>query len=364
MISDAILNELIEEFSKPREELDGKSYITQRYEWFDKPMENICSLLLPDALHKLSSENAERIYNEMSVGGPKLYPRTYIENGLDKIRTSLKYLLYGSDDLAQRFYNFAGNPDSEFRLNGVGRAFASTALHLIDHQQYGIWNAAADGGLKKLGMFPKMKRGSHLGKQYVTIVDVLKNLQVICGFQDLSITDEFVELIYHGKIGADKLKDQNVALEKVVEMEDAISASEKEDNTHLKNQYLIVKIGSARGYDVWVASNDQNKSNNSETLASLTLSELPHFAGPNVLRIAKLIDVIWFKKRTAQPVCFFEIEHSTAIYSGLLRLNDVKTDYPISKAFIVDPKERKSLFESQIQREHSRIASFPRFVSF
>jgi hypothetical protein len=213
-------------------------------------------------------------------------------------------------------------------------------------------------------MFPKMKRGSHLGKQYVTIVDVLKNLQVICGFQDLSITDEFVELIYHGKIGADKLKDQNVALEKVVEMEDAISASEKEDNTHLKNQYLIVKIGSARGYDVWVASNDQNKSNNSETLASLTLSELPHFAGPNVLRIAKLIDVIWFKKRTAQPVCFFEIEHSTAIYSGLLRLNDVKTDYPISKAFIVDPKERKSLFESQIQREHSRIASFPRFVSF
>jgi hypothetical protein len=367
MISETILKELIEEFSKPREEFDGKSYITRRREWFDEPMGNIRPLLLPHALDNLSLEDAERIYNEMTVGGPKLYPRTYIENGLEKIRESLKYLLYGSDDIAQRFHNFAGNPESEFRLNGVGRAFASTALFLVDHKRYGIWNAAVDGGLKKLGMLPKRKRGAHLGEQYIAIVDALKELQAVCGFQDLSITDEFVELIYHGKIGADKFKGQDKELEKAAEVEETTATSGNEENTHLKNQYLLVKIGLMRGYDVWVANNDRNKSYNGEALASLTLSELPRFAGPNVLRIAKSIDVIWFKRRTDQPVGFFEIEHTSAMYSGLLRLNDVKTDYPIPEAFIVGPKERKALFESQIQRRtftHSELSEVCQFLSY
>ncbi len=99
----------------------------------------------------------------------------------------------------------------------------------------------------------------------------------------------------------------------------------------------------------------------------MTLDELPHFAGPNVLRIAKSIDVIWFKKRTATPVCFFEIEHSTSMYSGLLRFNDVRIDYPIPKAFIVAPKERESLFESQIQRRtfvSAELSEICQFLSY
>ena len=47
---------------------------------------------------------------------------------------------------------------------------------------------------------------------------------------------------------------------------------------------------------------------------------------------------------------FFEIEHSTTIYSGLLRFNDVKIDFPISKATIVIPRDRMNLFEKQINR--------------
>lgn len=368
MISDANLKKIVEEFSKPHEEFSGKSYITRRRDWFDKPMENIRPLLLKDALDNLTLENAERIYNEMSVGGPKLYPRTYIENKLEKIKTSLKYLLYGNDELEERFYNFAGNPESEYRLNGVGRAFASTALFLINHKEYGIWNGAVDGGLKMLGMLPKRKRGEHIGKTYVTIVKVLKELQKKCDLEDLSVTDEFVELIYHEKIGTDVLGETGKEIEKAAEQEEVVvTQKEEEDDTHLQNQYLLVKIGQMRGYDVWVAANDRNKSYKGEALNSITLDELPHFAGPNVLRIARSIDVIWFKKRTAQPVYFFEIEHSTSMYSGLLRLNDVKIDYPIPKAFIVGPKERRNLFESQIQRRsftHSELSETCQFLSY
>jgi hypothetical protein len=330
-------------------------------------MENIRPLLLPDALDKLTMEDAERIYNEMTVGGPRLYPRTYIENGLEKIRKALKYLLYGPDELTQRFNNFVGSPESEFRLNGVGRAFASTALFLVDHKNHGIWNSAVDGGLKKLDMLPKRKPGANIGEQYVAILEVLRKIQTICKFEDLSVTDEFVELIYHEKIGANRFLAPGKAIEKAAEIEETAAPEEGEENAHLRNQYLLVKIGRMRGYDVWVAQNDRNKSFGGESLASLTLSDLPPFAGPSVLRIAKSIDVIWFKKRMAQPIYFFEIEHTSAMYSGLLRLNDVKTGYQILQARIVGPKERRSLFESQIQRQtfaDSELSEVCQFLSY
>ena len=104
-----------------------------------------------------------------------------------------------------------------------------------------------------------------------------------------------------------------------------------------------------------------------ECLADLALETLPHFAGPNVLDIAQHIDVIWFKQNTAAPVKFFEIEHSTSIYSGLLRMNDVRIDYPLPEAIIVAPKERVTTFDRQIMRRsfnHSGLTEICRFVSY
>jgi len=363
MITDKNLKKVVQEFSLPREELGGRSFIASRREWFEKQMENVRLLLRKDALDRLSVEDARRIYDEMSVGGPKLYPKTYIENGLDKIKTALRYLLYGDDPLAERFYNFAGNSESEYRLNGLGRAFASTALHLSDPTRFAIWNGAVDGGLKSLGMLPKRERGEHIGETYVKTTEVLKGLQAKCGFEDLSIVDEFLQLIHHGTIGVDIFKEEPFIPEALEE----IPSLERADDYHLRNQYLLVRIGRARKYDVWVAANDRGKSYQGENLSDLTLDELPQFAGPTVRRIARSIDVIWFKKRAAQPVCFFEIEHSTPIYSGLLRLNDVKIDYPIPQAYIVGPKDRKKLFERQIERRtfmYSELSDVCQFLNY
>lgn len=348
IVNETTLRKLIEEYSAPREEFGGKSYITRRRDWFDKPMEQIRPLLDKKHLRNLTLEEAGRIYNEMAVGGPRLYPKTYIDNGLEKIKASLEYLLYGTDSLDLRFTNFAGNPESEYRLNGVGRAFASTALFLTDFQNYGIWNSAVDGGLRVLDMLPKRK--PVLGETYVQIVKALKQLQAGCGFEDLSVTDEFVELIYHEKIGMDVFKAPEKQVEKAAEVEDISVKTDDEEASHLRIQYLLVKIGQMRGHDVWVASNDRGKSYNGEPLAEMTMEELPQFAGTVTMHTARAIDVIWFKKRTAQPICFFEIEHTTSMYSGLLRLNDVKTDYPIPRAYIVAPKARRSMFDNQIVR--------------
>jgi len=354
MVSNTLLQQLVDEFCKPRPEFDGKNYITRRREWFDRPMQLIKPLLQKDKLAVLTPGEAQRIYKEMTVGGPQLYPKSFIDNGIERIRVSLHYLLYGEDSLDLRFFNVVGNVESEYRLNGVGRAFASTALLLLNPNEFGVWNGAIDGGLRKLGLFPGKKRGEHLGQMYVRILGILKQLRDKCEFPDLSVTDEFVELIYHGRIGENILKEPPLPEE---EAPSEPSLTDKED-THLKLQWMLAKIGKWEGYDVWVAVNDYGKEFSGEKMSAFCLAELPHFAGPEVLKIAKLIDVIWFKQRSSQPVRFFEIEHTTPIFSGLLRFNDVKIDYPIPRATIVAAKEKRGLFEIQISRRtfvHSEL---------
>lgn len=184
----------------------------------------------------------------MSVGGPKLYPKTFAENGIARIRASLAYLLYGAEPLEQRFHNFAGNPESEYRLSGVGRAFASTALFLLDHKEYAIWNAAVDGGLKALGLLPKLPTTENLGVRYVATVKAMKSLQERCGLEDFSLADEFVELIYHRKLGA-------IAPEPPVDTAEpeppTTPAEQGEDaDQHLQMEYCLVKVGLMRGHDV------------------------------------------------------------------------------------------------------------------
>ncbi len=322
-----------------------------------------------EALLKLSENEAVRIYREMSVGGPKLYPRTFIENGLVKIRGSIDYLLYGTEPLEERFYNFAGNPESNYRLAGVGRAFASTALFLIDHKKYSIWNGAVDGGLRALGLLPKTPMSEKLGVRYLAIAEAMKSLQKRCGFEDLSLADEFVELIFHGKLGLLKPEPPPEPPVEPPTPERSSTAAEMGEETeqHLYMQYCLIKIGQMRGHDVWIAGNDRNKSYQETSFSSLTLPEIPHFAGPDVLNIAKMIDVIWFKKGTARPVCFFEIEHSTSVYSGLLRLNDVRIDYPVPKAFVVAAESRRQLFDRQIGRRtftNSELSEVCQFMSY
>jgi len=348
MISDEKLKTILEEFKKPREEFKGLSYIDKRREWFDNPMEKeIKPLFKREKLENLSMEEAIKIYKKMSVGGPKLYQNTFEQNGIQKIRNSLIYLLYGNEPVEERFNNFAYNLESEYKLNGVSRNFASIALFLSNPKDYAIWNSAVDGGLEMLGILPKRVKGEHQGIYYKKIINVVKNLDKKLGLNDLSLTDEFLELIFHKKIGNEILK------EKIIEVipDEEIIKKDKEEYLHTKIQWLLIKIGLYKGYDVWVAKNDLNKEYNGEKFKDLCLNNLPPFTGPDVLDIAQYVDVIWFKKKTINPIAFFEVETTTSIYSGLLRLNDIIINFPIDKAYIISSKNREALFKNQIKRK-------------
>jgi len=143
-------------------------------------------------------------------------------------------------------------------------------------------------------------------------------------------------------------------------------AAVEEPRTHTEIQAKLRDIGLFEGFDVWVA--DRGKSWNGRPLGEGCLTDLPVVASERTRRVMRMIDVIWFRKGAGHPVRFFEIEHSTSVYSGLLRFNDVIIDFPIPKAFIVGDGEKTSAkFEREIARrtfEHSGLRDVTKFLLY
>jgi hypothetical protein len=124
----------------------------------------------------------------------------------------------------------------------------------------------------------------------------------------------------------------------------------EEEDRHTRAQHHIKKIGEAANVEVWIASNDHHRHYDGESLGE-DASELPAY--PITKEIQKrneLIDTIWFDKN--EIICAFEVETTTSIYSGLLRLCDLYLSIPmrVPKFYIVAPMER----EEKVMREARR----------
>jgi hypothetical protein len=134
---------------------------------------------------------------------------------------------------------------------------------------------------------------------------------------------------------------------------------------HVKMQYKLALLGLKAGERVWVPVADQTKlkrtydftSFDSEFTAGI---DLPHSYVEN-------IDVVW--KQEFRIGAAYEIENSTAIYSGLLRFADLNilapnTIYPM---FIVAPASKKNRLREQLLRPTFRrleLNGKVRFLSY
>jgi hypothetical protein len=139
-----------------------------------------------------------------------------------------------------------------------------------------------------------------------------------------------------------------------------------ESRTHSEIQAKLRDIGIFEGFDVCVA--DRGTEYEGEPLGYGCLTDLPLVAAERTREVMKNIDVIWFRRGTGHPVRFFEIEHSTSVYSGLLRFNDVIIDFPITEAFVVgDGDKTRRKFEREIVRrtfEQSGLIEVTRFLLY
>lgn len=131
-----------------------------------------------------------------------------------------------------------------------------------------------------------------------------------------------------------------------------VQAEIKEEKTHTEIQYFLIKIGKSLGYDVIVASNDRAKSCGEQKFSFMCLPQLPVMEGENdILKTIDLIDVLWFEKGTDKIICAFEVEKSTSIYSGILRLADLVLTFPKAKMMcLVAPDKRENEILAQLKR--------------
>jgi len=122
------------------------------------------------------------------------------------------------------------------------------------------------------------------------------------------------------------------------------------DHTHV--QWLLAKIGQQLGCRVWIAANDRRRVWGTESLGSLSVTRLPPLGmAPDSQRLVSLIDVVWLSGAN-QVAAAFEVEHTTSVYSGLLRMADLAAlapnlNFPL---YIVAPASRLAKVARELKR--------------
>ncbi len=130
------------------------------------------------------------------------------------------------------------------------------------------------------------------------------------------------------------------------------------DRTHTEIQGWLRDLGIALGFAVWIASNDHSREYLSGKLADQCLDHLPDSVTGGRDAVA-LIDVIWFNSEGI-PTAAFEVEHTTSIYSGIIRLLDLAQGSDVGSAvpsFLVAPDNREKEVREQLHRPAFRTSA-------
>lgn len=117
-------------------------------------------------------------------------------------------------------------------------------------------------------------------------------------------------------------------------------------------QGLLARVAETMGYRVWIPKQDraavltQWQPEAAETLLNI----LPLNYDETTLKTIEQIDVLWLKGRSI--IRAFEVEHTTAVYSGILRMADLLALQPNMdiRLHIVAPESRKEKVFTEIRR--------------
>lgn len=136
---------------------------------------------------------------------------------------------------------------------------------------------------------------------------------------------------------------------------------EEEDHTHTQVQGWLRDLGLALGFDVHIAANDRARTYNGSRLAEGCLGSLPPaLAGIAGADAVRLIDVLWIDRDDRRVAAAFEVEHSTTIYSGIVRLLDLAlggSEQLVHGLFLVAPDAREDDVRAQLARPAFRTVA-------
>ena len=134
------------------------------------------------------------------------------------------------------------------------------------------------------------------------------------------------------------------------ETDESVEAAPASEHTEI--QALLARMGRAMGRDVFVARNDRGHDWHGRPLGELpgVVDRLPTHFNDATDKVVELIDVLWLDDNAIAAA--FEVERSTVIYSGLLRMSDLlvmqpNLDIPI---FLVAPEDRRERVLREVNR--------------
>ena len=126
------------------------------------------------------------------------------------------------------------------------------------------------------------------------------------------------------------------------------------DHTHTRVEGWLRDLGKALGFDVWIAANDKGRELDGAALGTGCIDELPTpIASAPGSDTVRLIDVLWLDRTSGAVTAAFEVEHTTSIYSGIVRMLDLAMGAPegsVHGLYVVAPDEREEEVRAQLAR--------------
>ena len=161
-------------------------------------------------------------------------------------------------------------------------------------------------------------------------------------------------------------QDDAAAVEGDGQKEAKTAANRDKTDKHTKIQYMLLWLGEKMGLDLWIANNDRNKKYNGKDLSSLfKTSPLPVRKYGEALETIEYIDVMWMEDDNV--IVAFEVEESTGVYSGLLRLSDLKIVLSEPELYIVSKNYSFRKVKQEINRPTFKEVSLSkhcRYISY
>lgn len=131
-----------------------------------------------------------------------------------------------------------------------------------------------------------------------------------------------------------------------------VPAGPSDDRVSITMQARLAEIGAKMGFRVWVPRNDKARVGEhlSEDARKALIDGLPLNYDDVTLRTIENIDVLWLKGRSMARA--FEVEHTTAVYSGILRMADLLALQPNMeiRLHIVAPSDKRDKVFREIKR--------------
>ena len=292
----------------------------------------------------------------MQIWGNKEYIANKIirDNGLEKLREELEGLLSGRDALKDRYDRFRS------RIKGLGISSISEILVFVSPDKYCLWNKTPINVLPFLEMKSLLPSNvwntySVDGEGYEACAQLLgqiKNELRTHGFADADFVD--VDFFLYYILDQVMPREEEMKIEITGKPEKVLRILFKEPleeiSTHDEAEGVLLELGNLLGFETYLSARDRTKPYKNKTLGAIaTLQEVPEFTFRSTLEVVREIDVIWFEPDGFPEYCF-EVEHTTNVRDGLLRLYQISPLKGV-KFFIIAPSENFPKFRVETSRK-------------